>query len=170
MAKRDFFSQERKKTSLRKISGGKEMAERCAECGAVLSEGSTCQTIFEEFLSLEYTDPAYGQVHFFTVACFMIQHGRYSDEALTGMLPLLRASLDEQLPAQQLRERAARGMNEATRTWKVTRQAGASPLPKIAWTLTIADVAQSMQDPEKYCEHVKQWARVTLQQMPALLR
>jgi len=53
MAKRDFFSQERKKTSLRKISGGKEMAERCAECGAVLSEGSTCQTIFEEFLSLE---------------------------------------------------------------------------------------------------------------------
>lgn len=146
------------------------MAERCTECGAVLSEGSTCQTIFEEFLSLEYTNPAYGQVHFLTVACFMIQHGRYSDEALTGMQSLLRAALDEQLPAQQLRERAAKGMSDAPRSWKVIRQPDAPPLPKVAWSVTIADVAQSVQNPQKYCEQVKQWARVTLQQMPALFR
>ena len=146
------------------------MSECCTECGAVLSEGSTCQTIFEEFLSLEYTNPAYGQVHFLTVACFMIQHGRYSDEALIGMQSLLRAYLDEQLTAQQLRQLAAKGINDATRTWKVTRQADAPPLPKVAWSMTIADVAQNMQDPEKYCEHVKQWAHATLQQMAPLLR
>ncbi len=54
----------------------------CPVCGAVLPEGSTCQSIFDEFLNLEYTDPAYGQVHYLTVTCFMIQHERYSDEAL----------------------------------------------------------------------------------------
>jgi hypothetical protein len=86
------------------------------------------------------------------------------------MQPLLRAALDEQLPAQQLRERAASGMREATRSWKVTRRPDALPLPKVTWSLTIADVAQSRQDPEEYGEQVKQWARVTLQQMPALLR
>ncbi len=47
------------------------MSERCTECGAVLPEGSTCQTIFDEFLILEYTNPVYGQVHFLTVACFI---------------------------------------------------------------------------------------------------
>ncbi len=146
------------------------MSERCPECGAVLSEENTCQMIFEECLGLEYTNPAYGQVHFFTVACFMIQHGRYSDEALTGMQSLLQASLDEQLPTQQLRERAAKGMSDATRSWKVTRQANAPSLPKVTWSMTIADVARSMQDPEKYCEQVKQWARATLQQMSVLLQ
>ena len=145
------------------------MSDRCAECGAVLSDGSTCQTIFDEFLSLEYTNPAYGQVHFLTVACFMIQHGRYSDAALAWIQSMLRAALDEQLTAQQLRQRAAQGMDAATRTWKVTRQSDARPLPHVAWTTTIADVAQHIQDPEQYCEQVRQWAQTTLQQMPALL-
>lgn len=165
-----FFPQQRKHPSFRKTSGGKEVSERCAECGAVLSEESTCQTIIEEFLSLEYTDPAYGQVHFLTVPCFMIQYGRYSDEALTGMQSLLRACLDEQLIAQHLRQRASKAMNDATRTYKITRQADAPPLPKIAWSTSIADVAQSMGDPEKYCEHMKRWAHATLQQMASLLR
>ncbi|HEY3992111.1 MAG TPA: DUF5946 family protein [Ktedonobacteraceae bacterium] len=146
------------------------MSERCAECGAVLAGGSTCQTIFEELLSLEYTNPAYGQVHFLTVACFMIQHGRYSDEALRWIQSSLRAYLDEQLSVQLLRQHAAKGMNDAVRTWKVTRQADASPLPQISWSVTIVDVARDMQNAEKYCEHVKQWAHATLQQMPSLLQ
>jgi uncharacterized protein DUF5946 len=150
------------------VAGGEAMSDRCAACGAVLSEASSCQTIFEEFLSLEYSNPAYGQVHFLTVACFMIQHGRYSDAALTWMQSMLRAALDEQLTPQQLRQRAAQGMDDATRSWKVTSQADARPLPQVAWTTTIADVARSMQDPEKYCEQVKQWAQATLQQMAAL--
>jgi hypothetical protein len=133
-------------------------------------KGSTCQAIFDEFLGLEFSDPAYGQVHFFTVACFMIQRGRYSDEALTGIQSLLEAALVEQLPPHQLRERATKGMSKATRTWQITRPADAPPLPHVAWSVTIADVARSIQDPELYCDHVKQWARATLQQMPALYR
>ncbi|MDQ2904442.1 MAG: DUF5946 family protein [Chloroflexota bacterium] len=59
-------------------------------------------------------------------------------------------------------------MSNVTRTWKVTRRADAPPLPKVAWSMTIADVAQSLQDPEEYCEQVTQWARTTLQQMESM--
>ncbi len=135
----------------------------------VLAQGSTCQAIFEEFLALEYTDPAYGQVHFLTVACFMIQHGRYSDEALIGMQSLLKAYFDEQLNNQQLRQRTAQVMGDTSCAWKVTRRAGDRPLPRVAWSMTIVDVARGKQDPEQYCAYMKQWAQTILQEMPALL-
>ncbi|BCL79383.1 hypothetical protein ccbrp13_18480 [Ktedonobacteria bacterium brp13] len=144
------------------------MPERCAECGAVLSEGSTCQALFEEFLSLEYTNSAYAQVHFLTVACFMIQHERYSQEALVWIQSTLRIYLEKELTGQQLRQLAAKGTVSATRTWKVIRQADAPSLPKIAWSMTITDVAQSIHDAERYCEQVKQWAHTTLRQMESV--
>jgi hypothetical protein len=145
------------------------MSAICPICGAVLPEGSTCQSLFDEFLNLEYTDPAYGEVHYLTVTCFMVQHERYSDEALIWTKATLKAYFDEHLTAQQLRQRAAQATNRDTRTWKVTRRADARPLPKVAWTMTIVDVAQSIQDPEKYCEQVRRWAGATLQQMASLL-
>ena len=62
----------------------------------------------------------------------------------------------------------------AKRTWKVTRQPGAPFLPKLAWSLTIADVAAggpdgSFPDAARYRELVTRWARVTLQEMKPLL-
>jgi Family of unknown function (DUF5946) len=48
------------------------MPERCAECGTLLPEGSTCQSIFEEFTTLKYLNERYLQVHFPMVASFMI--------------------------------------------------------------------------------------------------
>ncbi len=145
------------------------MSTICSVCGAVLPEGSTCQSIFDEFLSLEFTDPAYGQVHYLTVTCLMLQHERYSDEALIWTQATLKAYFDEELTAPQIRQRAAQTANRANRTWKVTRRADARPLPKVAWSITIADVAQSTHDPEKYCEQVRCWARTTLQQMEVLI-
>ena len=146
------------------------MPEHCAECGAVLPEGETCQALFDECMCFEYTNEAYGQVHFLTVACFMIQHGRYSDEALAWIQPMLRVYLDEQITAQQIRQRAAKGVNRATRQWKVIRPADAPLLPKVVWAMTIVDVAQHMQSSEQYCEQVKQWARTILQQMESVRR
>lgn len=145
------------------------MSERCAECGALLDAGSTCQATFEEFLALEYTNPAYGRVHFLTVACFMIQHRRYSDQALGGIYELLRAYFEEQLTDQQLRQRTASSIGHSSRTWKITRQAGDPPLPFVAWSMTISDVARHMQHPDEYCERITAWARVTLQEMSALM-
>jgi Family of unknown function (DUF5946) len=145
------------------------MSEICAVCGAVLPEGSTCQSIFDDFLNLEFTNPAYGEVHYLTVTCFMVQHERYSDEALIWTQATLKAYFDEQLTAHQLRQRAAQATNRSTYTWKVTRRTDAPPLPRVVWSMTIANVARSIQDSEKYCEQVRRWARATLQQMESLL-
>lgn len=144
------------------------MPEHCAECGAVLPEGMTCQAIFDEVLSLEYANSAYGQVHFLTVACFMIQHRRYSNEALAWIQEKLQIYLDQQLTGQQLRRLIANETNGATRTWKIIRQADATPLPQIAWSMTIADIAQCTQNSEVYCAQVKHWARTILQNMQSV--
>jgi hypothetical protein len=142
-----------------------EMSERCASCGAVLPPGRTCQSIFDECLVLEL-DPAYGKVHLLTVACFMIQHDRYSDEALIWIEPQLRDNLNG-VPVQHIRQRIAKETQQANRTWKVVREAGARSLPKVAWSVTIADVVPFLQDASGYCEQVQQWARATLQEMKA---
>jgi Family of unknown function (DUF5946) len=144
------------------------MSEQCAECGAVLPEGSTCQSIFDELQLLEFTDPAYYRVHFLSVACFMIQHGRYSDEGLAWIQEKMQFSLDRQLTNQQLRQLIGNETSSATRTWKVVRPPDAAAFPKIAWRLSIVDLVKSAQDPEQYCQQVKQWARTILQQLKAL--
>ena len=144
------------------------MPNICPECGAMLGEETSCQAIFDTFLALEYTDPGYGKVHMLTVACFMIQHGRYSDEALTWIEQQLRVYLQEGQPVEQIRQRAAKETRQDARTWKVIRRPDAPPLPRIQWSMTIADVAASYRDAESYCELVTQWARSTLHEMQPL--
>jgi hypothetical protein len=141
------------------------MPNVCPECAAILDEDTSCQAIFEAFLVLEYTDPGYGEVHMLTVACFMIQHGRYSDEALVWMAQKLRAYLEEGVSAEQLRQQATKEADQGKRTWKVTRQPDARKLPEIAWSMTIADVAAHYQDAGSYRDLVRQWAWSTLQEM-----
>lgn len=141
----------------------------CPDCGAWLEAGTTCQSIFDSFLALEFSDPAYGEVHFATVACFMIQHGRYSDAALAWIQPKLRAYLEDNTPVSEIRRSAASETNNAERGWKVLRQAQDRPLPKIAWQVTIADVALHAAEAADYSNWVKRWGKVTLQQMDVLM-
>lgn len=58
------------------------MVEICSIFGGNWNNGLTCQDMFDEFLALEFSYPAYGKIHMLTVACFMIQHHRYSNPAL----------------------------------------------------------------------------------------
>jgi hypothetical protein len=162
-------SEEGGEPGLENVSRGEVMPERCPECGAVLPLGSTCQTIFDELQMLELTYPEYYRVHFLSVACFLIQHGRYSDEALAWIQEKLHQYLEHQLTNQQLRRLIADETSSATRSWKIVRPADARPLPKIAWSMTIVDIVQSEQDAEQYGKQVKQWARITLQEMATLL-
>jgi len=103
-----------------------------------------------------------------TVACFMIQHGRYSDEALAWIEQKLRAYLQDGITPEQIRRQAARETGQSVRTWKVTRQPGVQPLPRIPWSMTISDVASQYQDVNSYRDLVTQWARTTLQEMSPL--
>ena len=143
------------------------MPNICSECGAVFDAGVSCQSIFDSFLALEFTYPGYGEVHMLTVACFMIQHGRYSDEALVWIRRQLQAHLNEGVPVAEIRRGAAKETGQHVRTWKVTRRPEGPPMPKVAWSMTIADVAASYHDAASYCDLVRRWARITLQEMPA---
>jgi hypothetical protein len=121
-------------------------------------------------MALEFSDPAYGAVHFLTVACFMIQHRRYSDEALAQIQIALRAYLNLGVRGDELRQRVGHALGQTKRTWKVLRQPDAPPLPEVAWDIAIADVKQSAHDAARYREHVTRWARRTLEQMEAQRR
>jgi hypothetical protein len=135
----------------------------CPECGARLEAGETCRSTFDEFMALEMTDPEYGQVHFLTVACYMIQHNQYSDRALVWIEPKLKAFLEQNLSNQQIRAVARLDTDSGQRKWKVLRQPGDHPLPKILWSQTIMDVARRYTDPQSYRELVRSWGRSVLQ-------
>lgn len=144
------------------------MRTYCPQCSARLPEGKTCQAIHEELLSFEMLLAIPHSIHFLHVTCFLIQHERYSDEALTWAQSMLRVHLDERLTETQLLQ-ALRGDKKrpaTARTWKYNRSPDALPLPRIAWPLTIVDIAQHLENSEVYSAKVKQWAQVTLQHMP----
>lgn len=142
----------------------------CAECGALLIKGETCRSVFDSFLVLEFSDSAYGAVHMLTVACYMIQHACYSDNALAWIEKQLRDHLHGGIPVEQIRKQSGIAAQPASRSWKVTRQSGDPVLPKIAWSMTIMDVAQKYQNAAHYCALVKDWAQVTLNEMQPWLR
>lgn len=145
------------------------MSGRCEECGAVLREHASCETIFNACLALEFSDRAYGEVHMLTVACFMIQHGRYSPAALADIAEKLRAGLEEGLSPERIRRQAAAQASQAERTWKVTRQPGDPSQPRIAWSRTIAEIPVEEGDPAAYRAAVRRWAWATLEEMHPLL-
>lgn len=141
------------------------MPRTCPECGASLEKDASCQEIFESFLVLDYTDPGYGAVHLLTVACYMIQHRRYSDEGLAWIEEKLRSFLEAGVPTEAIRRQAVKEVGQDRRAWKVTRPPDAPPLPEIAWSVTIADVAANARDAGSYREWVRKWARATLDEM-----
>lgn len=145
------------------------MSAQCPQCGALPPAESTCQEIHEELLSFESLNAVPHSIHFLHVTSFLVQHERYSDEALAWAKSMLRVHLDERMTEQQLLEQlrtAGKDRGSQARTWKFNRAPDASPLPKISWSMTIVDVVRQMEnDAGRYGELVKQWARATLQHM-----
>lgn len=142
------------------------MPEKCMQCGANHAAGNSCESIFGEFMGLEFSDLSYGRVHFLTVACYMIQHEGYSDEAYAWVQTALRHYLEEGHTAEMLRQDAAQGPGRAK---GIRRPAEARPLPKVDWSMTIADVAAHMHDAKSYCALIEQWGRTTLREMGPLV-
>lgn len=147
------------------------MTNICPGCGAVwLEESDRCESVFNAFLALEFNQPSfYGRVHMLTVACYMIQHNLYSDDALLWIDSQLRAYLQGDQSIAEIRALAGREVQQDKRAWKINRQAGDRPLPKIKWSMTIMDVAGAYQDAESYCDLIIAWARCTLREMTPLL-
>ena len=117
-------------------------------------------------MALEFTDPRYGRVHFLTVVSYMVQHEGYSDKLYAWAQSALRSYLEEGRDTAFIRQVAAEGPGTAK---GIRRPADAPPLPRVAWTMTIADVAAQMRDAETYCKLMEQWGRTVLKEMGPLV-
>ena len=118
----------------------------CSLCGAATDAAITCQDRFDEFLALEFSNPAYGKVHMLTMSCFMIQHQRYSDPALLWMQHTLRDVLENGVNPSEIRFQMSSEVDQGKRDWKIERQPHERELPHIHWSITIADVYQHKDD------------------------
>lgn len=136
----------------------------CPECGAA---DNLCQTRFDEFLVLEFTDLAYGAVHNLTVATFMIQHSsRMSKEGWLYERELLREFIVEKKSPSLIRQQVKNSVDSGKRTFKFKSKDGVPVIDKTTWTKTILDVR--VENAEMYCEDINTWARSVLEEAEAI--
>jgi hypothetical protein len=132
----------------------------CPECGAA---DNLCQSRFDEFLVLEFTDPGYGIVHHLTVATYMLQHSsKMTREGWLHERELLREFLVENKPPSYIRKQNKDLMDSGRRTFKFTSRDGKPVIGKTSWSKTILDVR--VEDAGLYCEDITAWARSALEE------
>ena len=94
----------------------------CPECG---TPDNLCQTRFDEFLVLEFTDAGSGAVHHLTVAAFMVQHSsRMTREGWMYERDLLREFLIENKSPATIRRQIKDTVDSGKRTFKFKSKTG----------------------------------------------
>jgi hypothetical protein len=127
----------------------------CSECGALSYDGLTCRERFHALLAMEGQDPALAAEHFFTVACYNLQHpSQFTGEALDGLLSSLGGILNGSLSIEDVRRRTAAEYNGPK---KVLRPAWGRQVVLKLWTMTTADVYRPLQS-QGTAERVRKWA------------
>ena len=143
---------------------GREQEMNCPECGA---SDSLCQTRFDEFLVLEFTDAGYGAVHHLTVAAYMLQHSsKLTREGWRHERELLREFLIENKPPAFIRKQNKDLVDSGKRKFKIKSRDDLPVINKTTWTKTILDVR--VENAEVYCEDVTAWARSVLEDVEGL--
>ena len=137
----------------------------CPECGA--SE-TLCQTRFDEFLVLEFTDAGYGAVHHLTVTAYMIQHSsKLTREGWLHERGLLHEFLVENKPPAFIRKQNRDLVDSGKRTFKIKSRDGKPVINKSSWTKTILDVRT--ENAETYCADVNAWAKAVLEDAETII-
>jgi hypothetical protein len=136
----------------------------CSECGAA---DALCQTRFDEFLVLEFTDPGYGAVHHLTVATHMLQHSsKLTREGWLHERELLREFLIENKPPAFIRKQNKDLVDSGKRKFKIKSKTGLPVISKNTWRMTILEVRP--ENAEVYCEDITAWARAVLAEAQAV--
>jgi hypothetical protein len=126
-----------------------------------------CQTRFDEFLILEFTDAGYGAVHHLTVAAYMIQHSsKMTREGWLFERNLLREFLIENKPPAYIRKQNKDVVDSGKRKFKIKSKTGLPVIDKKTWKKTIVDVRTENAD--MYCEDIIAWARSVLEEAEEL--
>jgi hypothetical protein len=136
----------------------------CPECGA---PDRLCQTRFDEFLVLEFTDAGYGAVHHLTVATYMVQHSSKMTRAgWSYERDLLRQFLVEKKSPATIRRQIRDTVDSGKRTFTFKSKDGVPVIDKTTWAKTILDVRT--ENAEVYCEDIAAWARSVLEEAERL--
>ena len=136
----------------------------CPECGAV---DNLCQSRFDEFLVLEFTDPGYGAVHHLTVATYMLQHSsKMTREGWLLERELLREFLVENKAPSYIRKQNKDLVDSGKRTFRFKSKDGVPVIDKTSWAKTILNVRA--ENPEVYREDITAWARSALEETEAI--
>lgn len=136
----------------------------CQECGA---PDQLCQSRFDEFLILEFTDAGYGAVHHLTVAAYMVQHSsKMTREGWMFERNLLREFLVEKKPPAYIRKQNKDVVDSGKRKFKIKSKTGVPVIDKTSWKKTILDVRA--ENAEVYCEDITAWARSVLDEAEEL--
>jgi hypothetical protein len=136
----------------------------CPECGA---RDNLCQTRFDEFLVLEFTDAGYGAVHHLTVTAYMVQHSsKMTPEGWLFERNLLREFLVENKPPAYIRKQNKDVVDSGKRTFKIKSKTGLPVIDKTTWSKTILDVRA--ENAELYCADITAWARSVLEEAEGL--
>ena len=136
----------------------------CPECGA---PDNLCQTRFDEFLVLEFTDAGYGAVHHLTVTVYMLQHSsKMTREGWSYERDFLRQFLVEKKTPASIRKQIKGTVDSGKRTFKFKSRDGLPVIDKTTWTKTILDVRA--ENAEVYCEDITAWARSVLEDAQAI--
>ena len=137
----------------------------CPECCAL---ETLCQTRFNEFLALEFTDAGYGAVHHLTVTAYMIQHSsKLTREGWLHERELLREFLVENKPPAFIRKQNRDLVDSGKRTFKIKSRDGKPVINKSSWTKTILD--GRTENAEAYCVDINAWARSVLEDAETII-
>ncbi len=137
----------------------------CLECGA---PETLCQTRFDEFLVLEFTDAGYGAVHHLTVTAYMLQHSsKLTREGWLHERELLREFLVENKPPAFIRKQNRDLVDSGKRTFKIKSRDGKPVINKTSWSKTILDVRT--ENAEVYCVDVNAWAKSVLEDAETII-
>ena len=136
----------------------------CPECGA---PDNMCQTRFDEFLVLDFTNAGYGAVHHLTVATFMVQHSsKMTREGWLFERDLLKEFLVENKSPEYLRKQNKDIVDSGKRKFKIKSRNGKPVINKTAWRKTILDIRA--ENANLYREDITAWARSVLEEAEAI--
>ena len=137
----------------------------CPECGA---PENLCQTRFDEFLVLEFTDAGYGAVHHLTVAAYMVQHSsKMTPEGWKYERDLLREFLVEKKTPATIRKQIKDTVDSGKRTFKFKSKTGVPVIDKTKWKRTILNVRA--ENAKVYREDITAWARSVLEEASEII-
>ena len=100
-------------------------------------------------------DPELAAEHFFTVACYNLQHpSLFTPEALEELRSSLKGLLDGKLTIDEIKRRTAAGFDGPKKVLQPTRR---RQVVLKLWKMTTEDVYRRYQ-PQGTAERVRQWA------------